>query len=287
MSRADMPQPRVVVRLRHETIDRAIIDAAAELARMLDGALHGVFLEEAALPGLAELGFIREFRLASGAWQPLDRHRIAEEQRRAAQEAERLLDEAAAAFGIQRLFETVGGDPARFLAATAQAGDIIVVAQPRLPVERLVHATAHWLKAAHDCAASVMLVPQAMARRSGPVAAVVCADSDPAPAVAARIAVATDEPLVLLLWGTPSLAAAAVERARAAGLPPQRIVTRAIGGLAPGDVLAGLGSAGERLVVLARGACGADDAAISAHIAAARGVPVLVVEHGHAGGAIG
>jgi hypothetical protein len=40
----------------------------------------------------------------------------------------------------------------------------------------------------------------------------------------------------------------------------------------------GLGTSHERVVVLARGACGADDAAISAHIAAPRGVPVLVVE---------
>jgi hypothetical protein len=49
-------------------------------------------------------------------------------------------------------------------------------------------------------------------------------------------------------------------------------------GIAPEDVLRALGSSRERLVVLGQGACGADDAAISAHIAASRGVPVLVVE---------
>ena len=40
----------------------------------------------------------------------------------------------------------------------------------------------------------------------------------------------------------------------------------------------GLGTSNERLVVLARGACGTDNAAVSSHIAASRGVPVLVVE---------
>ncbi len=276
---ANAPQQRrVILHLHHGAAERAIIDAAAELAKMLGVALHGVFLEDAALPDLSELPFIREFRLATGAWQRLDRRRLAEEQREAAAEARRLVHEAATALGVAQLFEIIGGDPALFVAATSHAGDIIVVAQPRLPADRLVHATARWLEAAHDCAASVMLVPQVPVRRSGPVAAVVCAESDPALAIAARIAVAAGEPLLLLLWGTPGLAKAAMQQARSAGLPQQRIVGRDISGVAPEDVLQGLGSSRERLVVLARGACGADNAAISSHIAAARGVPVLVVE---------
>ena len=153
-----------------------------------------------------------------------------------------------------------------------------MVAQPRLPAERLVHATARWLEAAHGCAASVLLVPPVLARRAGPVAAVVCAESDPVLGIAARIAVAAGEALLLLIWGTAELARAAVEQARSAGLPQQRISTVSIHGVAPEHVLEGLGSVRERLVVLGRGACGTDDAAVSSHIAASRGVPVLVVE---------
>jgi hypothetical protein len=163
---------RVILHLRHGAAERAIIRAAAELAQMLGVALHGVFLEDEALPELAALPFIREFRLGTGSWQRLDRQRLAEEQREAAAEARRLLDEAAGALGVTRLFEIIGGDPALFVAATSQAGDVIVVAQPRLPAERLVHATARWLEAAHECAASVMLVPQVLLRRTGPVATV-------------------------------------------------------------------------------------------------------------------
>ena len=178
---ATEPRPgRVILHLHHGATERAIIRAAAELAQMLGVALQGVFLEDEALPELAALPFIREFRLGTGAWQKLDRQQIAEEQRAAAAEARRLLDEAAAALGVTRLFEIISGDPALFVAATSQAGDIIVVAQPRLPAERLVHATARWLEAAHGCAASVLLVPRMLARRAGPVAAVVCAESDPA-----------------------------------------------------------------------------------------------------------
>src|SRR4051812_10134819 len=117
--------------------ERATIRAAAELAQFLGLALHGVFLEEQALPELAGLPFIREFRLETGAWQRLDRARLADEQQAAASEARRLLDEAAGALGVAGLFDVVTGDPALFIAATSQAGDVIVVAQPRLPAERL------------------------------------------------------------------------------------------------------------------------------------------------------
>jgi hypothetical protein len=81
---------------------------------------------------------------------------------------------------------------------------------------------------------------------------VVCAESDPALIIAARIAVAAGEAL--------------------------RIVARSVAGVTPEDVVQGLGTSNERLVVLARGACGTDNAAVSSHIAASRGVPVLVVE---------
>jgi hypothetical protein len=203
---------------------------------------------------------------------------LAEEQRAAAAEAQRLLDEAATTLGVTRLFQIIRGDPALFFAATSHAGDIIVVAQPRVPAEQLAHATARWLEAAHASAASVMLVPQVLLRRAGPVAAVVCAESDPALGIAARIAAAAGETLLLLAFGDGELTKAATEHARAAGLPARRIAVRDVHGVAPEDVLEGLRTSNERLVVLGRGACGADDAAVSSRIAASRGVPVLVVE---------
>jgi len=275
---AEPRQHRVLLDLHHGAAESTIIRAAAELAQMLGNVLHGVFMQDESLAQLAELPFIREFRLGSGGWQKLERERLIEEQRAAAAEARRLLNEIATALGVTQLFDIISGDPALFIAATSQAGDVIVVTQPRLPAERLVHGTARWIEAAHACAASVMLVPHPTTRRSGPVAAVVCAEADPALDVAARIAVAAGESLLLLLRGSPELTKTAVEHARSAGLLPQRIITRDLHGVTPDDVLQGLGPSAERLVVLARGACGADDAAISSHLAASRGVPVLVVE---------
>lgn len=265
---------RIILHLRYGSAEQATMHAAAELARMLGLALHGVFVQEEALSELTALPFVREFRLATGAWQALDPQRIAQEQRDAVEQARRLLDEAAAAFGIAFLFDT-GSDR---LTTVFQRGDIIVVAQPRLPAEQLVHATAGWLEAAHGQGASVMLVPQTLARRKGPIAAVVCGEADPALTVGAQLAVSSGEELVLLVFGTDTLVAEVTAKARAAGLPPSRVTVRRLEGVAPEHVVHQLDASAERLVVLARGACGADDAAVSSQIAAARSIPVLVVE---------
>ena len=276
---AEPQQRRIVVHLRHGAAEPVTIRVAAELAHMLGLALHGVFLQDVALNELTALPFLREFRLATGVWQQLDQQRIAEEQRAAVNEARRLLDEAATSFGVTFLFDIASGEPRAFVASTSHAGDIIVVAQPRLPAEQLAHATAGWLETAHGCDASVMLVPQALARTQGTIAAVVCAEGDPALEIATRLAIAAEESLLLLVSGPSDLAARAMARARAAGLPASRIVVRAIAGTEPEDVVSGLGAVTERLVVLTRGACGMDDAAVSSHIATSRSVPVLVVCH--------
>jgi hypothetical protein len=276
---AEPQQRHIILHLRYGAAEPVTIRTAAELAHMLGLALHGVFLQDAALNDLTALPFVREFRLATGVWQQLDQQRIAEEQRAAVNEARRLLDEAATLFGVAFLFDIASGEPRAFVASTSQAGDIIVVAQPRLPAEQLVHATAGWLETAHGCDASVMLVPQALARTQGTIAAMVCAEGDPALEIATRLAIAAEESLLLLVSGPPDLAARATARARSAGLPASRIVVRAIAGTEPEDVVSGLGAVTERLVVLTRGACGMDDAAVSSHIATSRSVPVLVVCH--------
>ena len=86
----DRSRGRVILHLHQGAAERAIIRAAAELAQMLGVTLQGVFLEDEALPELAALPFIREFRLGTGAWHKLDRRQIAEEQRAAAAEARRV-----------------------------------------------------------------------------------------------------------------------------------------------------------------------------------------------------
>ncbi len=298
---------RVLLDLCNAAADRGGIRIAAELARLLDLDLTGVFIEDAALLGLAGYSFARELRLPGHQWHALDPGRIAEELRAASDAARRRLDAQCAPLGIRGLFEVVRGDPGASVAALSGTSDIVVLVEPATPSERLARAFPRSWQSALRSAASVLLVPPRIARYRGPVAAVVTRADNPALATAAAIAVAAGEHLLLLLPPGEDWKASAVAGARAAGLPVGRIQTgrlqagrthvggnhaggnHAVGNHAGGNhagrlgaltaeaVLHALGMAQERLLVLTRDAGGLPETAPSA-LATVRRVPVLLVE---------
>lgn len=268
---------RVLLDLRHATSDRGGIRAAAELARLLDLDLTGVFIEDTALLGLSEYSFARELRLPGHEWHPLDPQRLAEELRGAAATAQRLLDEHCAALGIPSLFERVRGDPVHALTQLVQATDILVETVSVTAAERLARAGSRGTPPAKRSAAT-LLVPPRVQRHRGPVAVVVTCATDPGLLTAAAIAAAAAERLLLLLvpQGDAVLATAAIAAARHAGLSPDRIQTRRLRAVTPEAVLRALDNTEERLLVLTR-----DDDMLAdpgpQRLAVTRQVPVLVV----------
>lgn len=266
---------RVLLDLRHASTDRGGIRAAAELARLLDLELTGVFVEDAALLGLSEHSFVRELRLPGHEWHPLDPGRIAEEVRAAAAAARRMLDAHCAALGVPSLFEIVRGDPTEAVAALLDTSDILALIEPGTAAERLAAGMA----APATRPAATLLVPPRVRRHHGPVVALVAHATDPGLRTAAAIAAAAAERLLVLLipHGDAALKSAAIAAARAVGVPPERIQTRALRAATPEAVAHALGGTEERLLVLTR-----DDAllpaAVPSQLAAARQVPVLLVE---------
>jgi len=274
---------RVLLDLCNAAADRGGIRVAAELARLLDLDLTGVFVEDTALFGLAEYPFARELRLPGHEWHKLDPGRIAAEVRAAAETARRLLDEHSAPLGIRSLFEVVRGDPSGSIAALSGTSDIVVLVEPAAPSERLARAFPRAWQSALRSAAAVLLVPPRIARHHGPIAAVVTSAGDPALATAAAIAAAAGEQLLLLLPHDDALKTAALAAARAAGLGGGQVRTHRLRAATTQEaVLHALGTTQERLLVLTRAAGGVPDTAAS-HLAAARRVPVLVVEPDAAG----
>jgi hypothetical protein len=251
------------------------IRVAAELARLLDLELTGVFVEDAAVFGLSEYPFARELRLPGHEWHRLEPGRIAAEVREAAATARRLLDAHSAPLGVHSLFEVVRGDPAGAVAALSGTGDIVVVVEPGMPADRLARAFPRAWQSALRSAAAVLLVPPRITRLHGPVVVVVTRAADPGLAIAAAIAAAAGEPLKLLLPRDDALKATALAGARAAGLPAGRIHTHRLQALTPEAVINALGTTQERLLVLTRAADALPDAAASD---LARVRPVLVVE---------
>ena len=240
-----MTYQRLVVELSHG--GGAALRDAAEFARLLGVDLHGLFIEDESLFGLAGLPFAREFRLAGDGWAPLDTDRIESDLRHAAEAMRSRMTAIVRDMGVSNAFEVMRGDPAIVVAERTTGSDIIVIAEP---AARIGPAFDRLLQAATAAAGAVLLMPARRRRTRGPVVAIVRGSSDPALATAKAIAQAAHEKLHILTDQ---------------GLP---------------ETLSG---EHERLVVMTRD----HNAAAAMELAATRGVPVLLVEpvmeDGHGG----
>jgi hypothetical protein len=230
---------------------------ASELARQLRLDLHGLFVEDAELLGLAALPFAREISVPGGDWRPLEAGRIAHELRLEARRLERQLASAARALELTWRFEVLRGSARAALVERIGAGDILVLIEPASAVERATGRFRGRLEAAIASHASVLLVPPRIARQSGPVVALATSEDDPSVEAAAALAEACAAELVVL---------SAAEAGRTWRAP-----------LAPDVVAGAFGPLAERLVVVARGRLERD---VLAALSAARAVPVLAVEDG-------
>ena len=99
---------RVIVPLDAASETRAAIDTAARLAARWRVPLHGVFIEDEELIGLASLPFARQVTLGAGV-EPLTRDRVEDHFRAFAERAQRELAAAAERHDVKWSFETVRG----------------------------------------------------------------------------------------------------------------------------------------------------------------------------------
>jgi len=269
---------RLIVELGNGVADARTLRTAAELAALLQWDLYGLFVENEALLGLAELPFVRELRLPGCDWQKIEADRIAAELRWEATHAQRLLRDVGAAVGVPYGFEVRRGDPVDAIAAIALATDVLVVATPTSAAARLAQGMRRTQATARQPAASLLLLPQRSTRHAGPVAALVTNADDPALAVAALAAANTREHLLLLLpAGDIALAEAAVQRVVLLGVPKTQVTECAMGGLGPEDVLHAMANAEERMLVLTRNASTSGEMVAASHIASEDAVAVLLL----------
>lgn len=278
MSGDDQPtHHRLIVEFCHGFIDARTLRVVAELASHLDLDLYGLFTEDAAILDLAKLSFARELRLPAHEWQPMEPDRLAAELRHAAADAQRLLRDVADALGVPNAFEVRRGDPAATIAAVASRRDVLALMEPAGMHAGLSPALSRMLAAAQYTAASLLLLPQTVIPRAGPVAALVIGPDDASLPIAARAAISTGEALLLLLPASMSETAGAVaSRAVALGVPRRRVLIRMLDQARPEDLLHALAHERERLLVLARASL-AGDVTAAARVAAQRRIPVLLV----------
>ena len=173
-------------------------------------------------------------------------------------------------------FEVARGSPAKTFASVSRRDDIVMIVEPQNPAERVTQQFAWLLEAAFRSAAAVMLAPPHIARTKGPVVAIAASAGDPCVRAAAAIALAAKEELVISDTDGSNTDNPEIRKLAAdTGLSIKYV---AAAGLKPSDPAAytlAFRQIQERLIVMTRSAF-ADQAA--SQIAAARRVPVLVVE---------
>jgi hypothetical protein len=263
-----MPHHRRIVLSIETGTSRDTIRQAAQWARLLDLEMHGVFVEDEAVHGMAAYAFAREFRLPTHAWQPINPDRIAEDFRHAANTAKRQLDAVAAATGVRAAFHVLRGDPSGEVAQLLCASDIVVLTEPSLGSEGLTQSFLRSWQSACGSAASVLLLPPGRIRTHGPVAAL--SFGDRGARTAAHIAGRAGEALLLLGPEKPLV------------LPPNltedRVRRRALTAIAEAALAQALGDPREQVLVLDRDGLSTEQERAVLRVAAARGTPVLLVE---------
>jgi hypothetical protein len=244
---------RIVLGLPYRMPPHAM-QLAAELARLLRLDVHGLFVEEESLRGLAALPFAREFHPLGGGWRPLEVERLSHDLEIARRKAEKAFAETAKNLGTACKFEVVRGSMAETLASISGMGDIVLITEPETEAERITAQFRSAVEAAMRSLAAVLLVPPRIARHSGVIVAIARGGGDPSIEVAKALARAANTDLVV------------VEGLAGTGEGAERASTTR-------QVASALGKVHERLIVMTR----SEDSAPS-FIASLRRVPVLILE---------
>src|SRR5450830_1043551 len=197
MSKEPHSFKRLVLGLQPSAPDRTM-QLAVELADLLHLDLFGVLLEDTSLRDLASIPFAREFRPLGGGWHTIDLDRLSHDFELAARSIERMFTDAAKRLATRYQFEVVRGPMAKTFASISRTDDIVMIVEPLSPAERATQQFSWLLEAAFRSAAAVMLVPPHITRTKGPVVAIVVSSDDPSIHVAAAIAFAAKEELVII-----------------------------------------------------------------------------------------
>jgi hypothetical protein len=266
---------RMILGLPPNAADYQMVRLTAKLAELLQLNLVGMFAEDRSLIDMAGLPCVRELRALGGGWQPIEIGKLTSELEQAATTAHRLFTDIARHCGVETSFRIEKGTAADAIGAMATAEDIVVVIEPRHPIERVSQQFTRLIDAAFRASAAVMIVPSRVARPAGPIAAVAAAPNDPSIVAAMGIAEAAHEKLIVVCqpekFDSDATLAASV---KFADVRPEFVRIRS--GQLDASLLADeLQPLNERLIVISRGTL-ADAEALM--LASMRSTPVVIIE---------
>jgi hypothetical protein len=265
---------RVLLGVHQNMPDSAALGFAAGFAESLHLEMLAMIVEEPRVTNLAGLPHVREFRMLDAKWRPLDTDRMAKEFESAAEAVRRLLNVTATSHRISCAVEVVRAGSQQAVRSFSQSTDIIILSEPKSPIDRIVGSFPEFSSAAVQSEAAILYTPKSIGRHRGPVVAIAATPDDFSIDVAAEIAVATGEKVVLLeAYGeardAPQIAEGSVqEHVR---IPRSAMASELL-------LSSILGARQEKLIVMTRRAAGIENDLLGFTLAALRRVPVLVLE---------
>ena len=257
------------------SVNRAAVDAAADLAEFLNIELLATFLADPTLPALAGLSGARELRTLGQGWQPLDPAQITRDIDRGASVARRRFAESVRSRAIKTSFDVLTG--AEAIASLIRFDDIVAVLEPEHPGETITRQFTGLLEAAFETAGAVLAVPRRIARTTGPIVTVASDLNEPSIRAALEIAAALKERLIIVTAAGMLPPIKVLADAEQLGVQIEHIVGS--GTSADASSLAASATFRERLRVLTRSVLTDDAARLFSSL---QGIPLLLIEPGRA-----
>jgi hypothetical protein len=264
---------RIIFGFRPGAMDRELLEISAEMADMLGAALQGVFIEDESLMELAASFRMREFHLLRREWREVEAARMVEDIRLAARSAKQLFQEIALERGITSVFDVLGGSSVQEFLRSTHARDILVVSSPGSPLERLAEPEAF-----SSPSSTKMLVPRRVQRRKGPVVALTSPTGNSVLRIAASIAQAANERLVLVAAAERTQCESLLNAANSIGLARSNVEVRALPSVTTQNFLSAIEQLDERVIILPRSKDGAEEGVDAAAVASVRSAPVILVD---------
>lgn len=193
---------RMIIKLPQSPGDYAAIAATAQLAASLGLDLIGMFLQDIGLTKLAAWPGAREYRAATG-WKSLSAVELTHDLARAASEAQRIFAEIIQEQQARGSFSLAKGTAAQVV-ADAGEHDIIVIVDPRNPLEHVTYQFNELVSTAFESSVSVLIVPSSATPRVGRLVAAGTGANDPGIAAAIEIATSTKQALAIIPLEQPN-----------------------------------------------------------------------------------
>jgi hypothetical protein len=182
---------RMILQLPYRAADYGSVGFATELAGQFGLDLVATFIEDENLVGLAALPFARELQSPGCDWHPINAVELGRAFEQALANARRRFEVAASGHPGTSSFVVEKGRMADVL--SVERDDIVVIIEPRHPAERVTLQFRQWMDAALSTSAAVLVVPNRVVPRSGPIVAIATSERDPSIRTALAIAMETKE----------------------------------------------------------------------------------------------